>query len=60
MVVNPRTWPFLKEGDVWQVARVFNTGEWVKLVGQPYTKLETQAGTQFLVEWIPVDQFKEV
>ena len=60
MVVNPRTWPFLKEGDVWTVDRVFCTGEWVKLVGQPYTVLETQLGPQALVEWIPADSFKEV
>ena len=60
MVVNPMTWPFLEKGQVWQVSRVFPTGEWVKLVGQPYTVLGTQLGPQALVEWIPADSFKEV
>ena len=57
--VDPRTWPFLEKGAQYVVARVFVTGEFVKLEGQP-PKFEMFTETGPLIDWLPVAMFKRV
>ena len=57
--VDPRTWPFLENGAQYVVARVFATGEFVKLEGQPpMFEMFTETGP--LIDWLPVAMFTRV
>ena len=57
--VDPRTWPFLEKGAQYVVARVFATGEFVKLEGQPpMFEMFTETGP--LIDWLPVAMFTRV
>ena len=57
--VDPRTWPFLERGAQYVVARVFATGEFVKLEGQPQMfEMFTETGP--LIDWLPVAMFTRV
>ena len=58
--VDPRTWPFLEKGAQYVVARVFVTGEFVKLKGQPpMFEMFLSKGVP-LIDWLPADMFKRV
>lgn len=56
--VDPRTWPFLKRGERYEIAKVFPTGEYVKLNGQPPSLFEMFTETGPLIDWLPVAMFK--
>ena len=57
--VDPRTWPFPEKGAQYVVARVFATGEFVKLEGQPpMFEMFTETGP--LIDWLPVAMFTRV
>ena len=55
--VDPRTWPFLEKGAQYVVARVFVTGEFVKLESQRPT-FETCTETGPLIGRLPVEMFR--
>lgn len=58
--VNPRTWPFLEKGAQYVVARVFVTGEFVKLEGQPPMFEMFLSNGVPLIDWLPVAMFTRV
>lgn len=58
-VVNPRTWPFLEEGQLWSVSRVHPNG-FVKLEGQPVAFASTMYGDAPLIDWLPDDTFERI
>lgn len=58
--VNPRTWPFLTNGETYIVSRVHALGGWVKLECQPPLLVAFYANGTPLIDWLPTDMFEVV